>query len=132
MPDLIRRLADVPLSHMGQLQAEHIGARLAHKGGISNLMSTPLLRGRQTSAAILKHNRNALLYGATKGLLPMATGEFEGAPADLVHEQMAHLFKHPDIPAPGISQYSNTPGESVDQFWKGRLAPHIVQRAQGI
>jgi|SRR5579863_2918029 len=126
--DLIRGMADLSSTPIGIAQAEHLGARIAHKGGIDSVMAGPLIRTRQLAAAILRHNPRAQMAGVTKGLLPWASGEFEGAPIDVVHGEMAHYIRNPHIPFPGVSPYSGIPGESLDQFWKGRLAPHVYKR----
>ncbi len=74
-PPLLQGRADVPLSVAGQQQAERTGQLLSSQS-IRRVYSSPLLRARQTAAAIAKPH--ALDVDVVEALEEIDVGEWEG------------------------------------------------------
>ena len=111
--DRARGMIDAPLSDIGRAQADHLGRRIAAKGGIDTLVSSPMQRARETAAAILKHNPGARMIEVSPGLEPLHQGYLEGKTRGEVEPAMEHFARHPQERIPGIG-LSGVPGESLD------------------
>lgn len=98
---------DVPLSPVGDAEADHLGRRIAAKGGVDSIVSSPMTRAQQTVAAILKHNPQAKYLGSAQDAMPWDQGVVTGQPITHAQPIIKHAADHPNTPIPG--------GESVNQ-----------------
>lgn len=113
--DRARGAANLPLSGLGKLQADHLGARIAAKGGIDTIATSSLDRARETTGAILAHNPNAKLVDVSHGLEPWHQGAIEGMPSEQAKPHIAFYARHPNVKIPGVG-LSGVPGESLNDF----------------
>lgn len=128
--DRVRGMVDLPLTENGKKEASDLGAHIQRKGGVDTVSSSPLIRAKQTTLAILKHNPGARSMGTTRGLEPWHYGSLEGEPSALVHDERAHFVRNPHVPIPGVGQ-SGVPGESMHTFMR-RFIPHVVHEVRSL
>ena len=129
----VRGSADVPLTDEGAAQADERGQQFSARGGLDQLVTSPLQRARNTAVAISR-------YGGTPihvddRAMPWKLGIFEGEPVDDVKHMIGKLaVDHPNDKIPGRSAYSTTDGESFNDFTKrflgGLMAPLMEAHAQ--
>lgn len=113
--DFIRGSSNIPLSPMGMEQVDKLGQQFKRKGGVDKIVSSDLLRAKQTADAISRHTGAPVT--ATKGLRPWHLGEIEGQPTKQVINKMnSYMTRKPDVAVPGKGMYSGTPGESFNSF----------------
>ena len=129
----VRGSADVPLNQEGLRAAHEVGQKLAAKGGLDALLTSPLSRARNSAVAISKYSNTPLQ--TTDKLMPWKLGMFEGEPVDGVKHLVAKLANdHPNDKAPGKSAVSSADGESFNDFKQrylgGLLAPLMEAHAQ--
>jgi probable phosphoglycerate mutase len=99
---------DVPLSQDGRAQAARLGARLAERGGIDLVVTSPLRRAVRTAEAI------AAAVGSTvvvdQGLVETDFGRWEGLTFAEVREQwpdqLDAWLASPDVAPPGGESFS--------------------------
>jgi len=105
--DRVRGQMDIPLSPQGEAESDHLGRRIAAKGGIDSIVASPMTRAQQTVAAVLKHNPQAKFLGSAQQALPWNQGVVTGQPISQAQPIIQQAADHPETPIPG--------GESVDQ-----------------
>lgn len=105
--DRVRGRMDVPLSATGEAEADHLGRRIAEKGGIDSIVASPMTRAQQTVAAVQKHNPQAKFLGSSPQAMPWDQGIVTGQPISQAQPVIQQAADHPGTPIPG--------GESVDQ-----------------
>jgi broad specificity phosphatase PhoE len=110
-------MVDLPLTPQGHAQADHLGRRIAAKGGVHTISTSPMQRARDTTAAIMRHNPGARLDDVTEGLDPWHQGALEGRPVDEIRPALEHYAAHPDEKIPGVG-VSGVEGESVNDHAK--------------
>lgn len=125
--DFARGAANVPLSPLGEIEAEHLGARIAAKGGIDTVAASDLDRAKQTAVAVLRHNPGAHLIETAKGLEPWHQGGIEGMPSERARPIISHFAHNPGEKIPGMG-LSGVPGESLNDFL-GRFFGYLHRTA---
>lgn len=104
--DKIRGWMDVPLSDKGLEESKDSAKALRNKN-ISHIVSSDLIRARQTAEAISK--KTGAPISTTMGLRPWNVGNLTGKPSDKVHHIMEEYARRkPNEPIPG--------GESFNEF----------------
>jgi broad specificity phosphatase PhoE len=111
--DRARGMLDVALSPQGQAEADHLGRRIAAKGGVHTIVSSPMRRALETAAAIQRHNPQARL-SVNPMLEPLHQAGLEGQTHDVVQPAMQHFAQHPEERIPGAGP-SGIPGESLSE-----------------
>ena len=94
---------DVPLTEMGERQAEAVGKRLASEP-LNIIISSDLQRARATAAAIARYHDHLTIHYDTD-LRETSLGEWEGLTYREVNERYVELVNKrradPNFPAPG-------------------------------
>ena len=106
----------MPLDEKGRDEAKRIGKIFADAGGVDYLISSDMLRARQTAAFIKNANPDADGPLWAPKLQPWHLGEYEGQETSKVIGKINALMLTPDTKAPGKSPKSTAPGETFNQF----------------
>ncbi len=106
--------SDIPLNDKGNSLAKRLGERLAAKGGLDVIHSSPLKRAVETVDAIVEAASKDSVQEAnpTDALCPWHLGEIEGRESEDVKGLIAHYVEHPDEAPPG----EGADGEKAESF----------------
>jgi broad specificity phosphatase PhoE len=106
-----------PLSSVGKKEVQDVAAKLANKGGLDELQTSPALRTQQTADAIVDNNPTPLPVSENPNLESWAQGNLEGQPLVAVKKQIQDLIRNqPGRMIPGQGQMSSRAGESFDAY----------------
>ena len=106
--------SDIPLNAEGERMARQLGKRLALRGGLDVLYSSPLKRAVQTAAAIAAAAPKGMkLAGPVDALRPWRLGSCEGKKPKECKDLIRHYVEHPDQVPPGTGA-DGKPAESLD------------------
>jgi broad specificity phosphatase PhoE len=124
--ELVRGSSHIPLDERGQAHVDHLGERLALKGGLDHLAWSDTLRTQQTADAILDHSPKTQVIGPTPDMQSWAKGDLEGAvnTPDIRNYSDQLAKDHPDHEIGGMGPMSTRPGESFNQV-KGRVLNYV-------
>ena len=124
--ELIRGSANMPLDDRGMQTVDHLGERLAAKGGLDSLYSSDTIRTQQTAHAIMRHDPYVQLQDVTPHMQSWGSGSLEGAiHTPEITDWKAQLVRDfPDHQIGGMGVQSTRPGESFNDF-KGRVLPYV-------
>jgi broad specificity phosphatase PhoE len=101
----------IPLNAKGEKLADKLGQRIAAKGGLDVLHSSPLLRAVQTANAIAEHNPEMKREEPADALRPWRLGQLEGKQPEDVKVWIEYFVERPDERTPGKGN-DGEPGES--------------------
>jgi broad specificity phosphatase PhoE len=106
-----------PLSEIGKGEVQDVAAKLADKGGLDELKTSPALRTQETAQAIAENNPGPLPVTQDPNLESWAQGNLEGQPMVAVKKQIQDLIrKQPGRVIPGQGQLSSRSGESFNEY----------------
>lgn len=106
----------IPLSDVGQQQAEQMADKLQEKGGLDKLIVSPAVRTEQTAQPIIARNPQ-IPVKSDPNLESWAQGNLEGQPQAQVKNEIRDLIRRdPRRVLPGQGAMTSKPGESFDQF----------------
>ncbi len=118
---------NLPLSKEGKHEAWDVGTCLALKGGLDQIISSPMLRAVQTATIIAVLN-GRLPVGRHPGLLPWCLGFIEGQPEDnslIKRATRVMMTDKPELIPPGQHPDSSQPAESFDTYSR-RLTSFVL------
>lgn len=106
-----------PMSPVGQEQVADVASKLADKGGIDEIQTSPAVRAEQTAQAVAENNPTPVPVQENPALESWAQGNMEGQPLVAVKKQIQDLIrKQPGRVIPGQGQMSSRKGESFDAY----------------
>jgi len=105
--------SSISLNSKGRVLADKLGQRIALKGGLDVLHSSPLPRAIETADAIAKHNPEMERAEPADALRPWRLGEMEGRESSDVGSLIEHYIEHPEEVPPGKGN-DGKPGEPFE------------------
>lgn len=114
--DVAKRISgnsSIKLNAKGKALADKLGERLALKGGLDVLHTSPLPRAVETGDALAKHVPEVARALPSPALQPWHLGEAEGKQPDEVHNLIAHYVENPGEVIPGEGR-DGKPGEAFE------------------
>jgi broad specificity phosphatase PhoE len=111
------------LSPAGVQEAKETGAKLAAKGGLTDLKSSGAKRAQQTAEIVGAEQPNPIPLQQDGDMDSFAIGNAEGQPRALVGQQIKDLVRNnPSYKIPGRGAITSRDGESFDDFRTSRLS----------
>ena len=105
------------LSPEGIEQVRETGDKLAAKGGLDQIITSPSVRTQQTAQEVAAADPEPPPVSTDQGLESWAQGNLEGQPEIAVKQQIRDLIrKNPRAVIPGQGALTTRPGESFDQY----------------
>lgn len=106
-----------PLSTVGQEQVATVADKLAGKGGVDQIETSPAVRAEETAQAVVDKNPTPVPVAENPALESWAQGNLEGQPMVAVKKQIQDLIrKQPNRIIPGQGQMSSRRGESFNDY----------------
>jgi ribonuclease H / adenosylcobalamin/alpha-ribazole phosphatase len=122
---------DVPLTETGVRQAEAAAARLAARGGLDLIVTSPLQRARQTADVVAAATGAAVQL--EEGLREGSFGKWEGLSfaeaSDQWPEEMAAWLARPGTPPPGGESFGDVAlrvGAALDELLAAQPARTVL------
>ena len=120
---------DAPLAPLGEAQAEALAREIVARGGVDAIVTSPLLRTRQTAAIVAQHTGASV--DVEDGLAECAFGEWDGLTFAEVQErwpaELTAWLASTDVAPPGGESFSEC-RDRVDAARRSVLTRHAGQR----
>ena len=120
---------DAPLAPLGEAQAEALAREIVARGGVDAIVTSPLLRTRQTAAIVARHTGASV--SVEDGLAECAFGEWDGLTFAEVQERwpadLTAWLASTDVAPPGGESFSQC-RDRVDAARRSVLTRHAGQR----
>lgn len=120
---------DAPLAPLGEAQAEALAREIAARGGVDAIVTSPLLRTRQTAAILAR--RTGAPVSVAEGLAECAFGEWDGYTFAEVQErwpaELTAWMSSTDVAPPGGESFAQC-RDRVDAARRDVLTRHAGQR----
>ena len=120
---------DAPLAPLGEAQAEALAREIVARGGVDAIVTSPLLRTRQTAAIVALHTGASV--DVEDGLAECAFGEWDGLTFAEVQErwpaELTAWLASTDVAPPGGESFSEC-RDRVDAARRSVLTRHAGQR----
>lgn len=105
------------LSPVGREEVADVASKLADKGGVDEIQTSPALRAEETAQAVASQNPTPVPVSENPNLESWAQGNLEGQPLVAVKKQIQDLIrKQPGRVIPGQGQLSSKSGESFNTY----------------
>jgi broad specificity phosphatase PhoE len=126
--DIVRGSIDVPLNAEGMKEAKKLGEDTANQ--FDRIVSSDMIRARQTAHEVSKTNPAAGAVMVTPDLQSWRMGGLEGRPlAEVENDIKDRITNNPDKAMPEAGEDSTHPGESFNQF-KDRIIGFVQKEAK--
>lgn len=110
----------IKLNAKGVTLAKRLGQRIATKGCLDILYSSPLNRGKETAEEVLEACPNTTYAKPTEELQPWHLGGYEGQEPEDVKDQIEFFIEHPDSRPTGKGA-DGKPAETFNEAKKRQL-----------
>lgn len=110
----------IKLNAKGVTLAKRLGQRIAAKGCLDILYSSPLNRGKETAEEVLEACPNTTYAKPTEELQPWHLGGYEGQEPEDVKDQIEFFIEHPDSRPTGKGA-DGKPAETFNEAKKRQL-----------